>query len=65
VDGLTTAQLQGIYNGTYRDWNQLRGGASLPIRIVGRGQESGTREPFEQRVLHAAEPALTSLCNYQ
>ncbi|WP_028921470.1 PstS family phosphate ABC transporter substrate-binding protein [Pseudonocardia acaciae] len=60
VDGLSTAQLQGIYNGTYRDWSQLRGGPELPIRIVGRGQESGTRELFEQRVLHGAEPALTS-----
>ncbi|GAA5145573.1 substrate-binding domain-containing protein [Pseudonocardia eucalypti] len=60
VDGLTSAQLRGIYDGTYRDWSQLRGGAPLPIRIVGRGQESGTRELFEQRVLHAAEPGLTS-----
>lgn len=60
LDGLSTAQLQGIFNGTYRDWSQLRGGAPLPIRIVGRGQESGTRELFEQKVLRAAEPGLTS-----
>jgi len=60
VDGLSTAQLRGIYNGTYRDWSQLRGGPPLPIRIVGRGQESGTRELFEQKLLGAAEPGLTS-----
>jgi phosphate transport system substrate-binding protein len=60
VNGLTTAQLQGIYNGTYRDWNQLRGGASLPIRIVGRDHGSGGRELFEQSVLHTGEPGLTS-----
>jgi len=60
VDDLSTAQLRGIYDGTYRDWSQLRGGPPLPIRIVGRGQESGTRELFEQKVLGAAEPGLTS-----
>jgi phosphate transport system substrate-binding protein len=60
VDGLNTAQLRGIYDGTYRDWSQLRGGAPLPIRIIGRGQSSGTRALFEQRVLGTVEPGLTS-----
>lgn len=60
VDGLNTAQLRGIYDGTYRDWSQLRGGAPLPIRIIGRGQSSGTRALFEQRVLRTVEPGLTS-----
>ncbi|MDQ2709254.1 MAG: substrate-binding domain-containing protein [Actinomycetota bacterium] len=60
LDGLSTAQLQGIYDGTYRDWSQLRGGAPLPIRIVARGGESGSRELFEQKVLRTAEPGLTS-----
>lgn len=40
---------------------QLRPGPSLPIRIVGRGQESGSRRAFEQTVLGAtSEGALTS-----
>lgn len=60
VDGLSTTQLHDIYDGTYRDWSQLRGGAPLPIRIIGRGQSSGTRTLFEQRVLDTAEPGLTS-----
>lgn len=60
VDGLTRDQLRDIYQGRYSDWNELRPGPSLPIRIVGRGQESGSRRTFEQTVLGAAEGALTS-----
>ncbi|GAA3571814.1 substrate-binding domain-containing protein [Amycolatopsis ultiminotia] len=60
VDRLTTDQVRGIFSGRYRDWAQLRPGPSLPIRIVGRGQESGTRSTFEHKVLDAAEPALSS-----
>ncbi len=60
LDAITSEQLRGIYEGTYQDWSQLRGGASLPIRIVGRGQDSGTRELFEKRVLGATEGSLSS-----
>jgi ABC-type phosphate transport system substrate-binding protein len=61
IHALTTAELRGIYDGTYTDWNQLRGGTSLPIRIIGRGGESGSRELFESQLLGgAAEPELTS-----
>ncbi|GGP51930.1 PstS family phosphate ABC transporter substrate-binding protein [Saccharothrix coeruleofusca] len=60
LDTLTTAQLRDIYAGVYTDWSQLRGGAALPIRIVGRGGESGTRELFERRVLLAGESGLSS-----
>jgi ABC-type phosphate transport system substrate-binding protein len=60
LDTITVEQLRGIYAGAYRDWSQLRGGAPLPIRIVGRGGESGTRELFERRVLGAGESALSS-----
>jgi ABC-type phosphate transport system substrate-binding protein len=60
VDALTTKQLRGIYDGTYTDWRQLRGGAPLPIRIVGRGGESGTRELFERAVLGTGEGGLSS-----
>ncbi|MCW2878888.1 MAG: hypothetical protein JWQ95_2988 [Sphaerisporangium sp.] len=52
--GLTTVSLDDlrkIYNGTWTDWSQIRGGQSLRIRIVGRGQNSGTRQLFEKRVL--------------
>ncbi|WP_433263960.1 PstS family phosphate ABC transporter substrate-binding protein [Actinosynnema sp. CS-041913] len=60
LDTLTVEQLQGVYAGQYTDWSELRGGAPLPIRIVGRGSESGTRELFERRVLGTTEGALSS-----
>lgn len=60
LDALTVEQLKGVYSGRYTDWSQLRGGAPLPIRIVGRGSESGTRELFERRVLGTSEGALSS-----
>ncbi|MFD0203928.1 MULTISPECIES: PstS family phosphate ABC transporter substrate-binding protein [Saccharothrix] len=60
LDTISVAQLRAIYAGEYTDWSQLRGGAPLPIRIVGRGGESGTRELFERRVLGTSESALSS-----
>lgn len=60
LDSITVEQLRGIYAGVYTDWSQLRGGSPLPIRIVGRGGESGTRELFERRVLGTSESALSS-----
>jgi phosphate transport system substrate-binding protein len=61
IAGLTVEQVRDIYAGRYRDWAQLRPGPSLPIRIVGRGQESGSRRTFEQTVLGAtSEGDLTS-----
>ena len=61
VAGLTVEQVRGIYAGRYQDWAQLRPGPTLPIRIVGRGQESGSRRTFERTVLGAtSEGDLTS-----
>ncbi|MEV0682014.1 substrate-binding domain-containing protein [Actinosynnema sp. NPDC050436] len=60
LDALTLEQLRGVYSGKYTDWRELRGGDPLPIRIVGRGSESGTRELFERRVLGTSEGALSS-----
>ncbi|EHR52990.1 ABC-type phosphate transport system, periplasmic component [Saccharomonospora marina XMU15] len=60
VDSLTVEQIRGIHDGRYRDWKQLRDGPSLPIRIVGRGQESGSRQTFEATVLGTTEPGLSS-----
>ncbi|MEV4177364.1 substrate-binding domain-containing protein [Nonomuraea sp. NPDC049709] len=62
--GLTTLgveDLQKINSGAWTDWRQVRGeGPSLPIRIVGRGQDSGTRQLFEERVLGTGENVLSS-----
>jgi phosphate transport system substrate-binding protein len=59
VDHLSTDQALGIYSGRYTNWNQL-GGASLPIRIVGREGGSGTRRTLEQYLLHGSEGVLSS-----
>ncbi|MEV6827306.1 substrate-binding domain-containing protein [Amycolatopsis sp. NPDC051102] len=60
VDRLTTQQVKDIFSGRVRNWDQLRPGPSVPIGIVGRGQESGTRKTFERKVLGGAEDRLTS-----
>jgi len=60
VDRLTVGQVKDIFSGRVRNWDQLRPGPSVPIGIVGRGQESGTRKTFEQKVLGGAEDRLTS-----
>jgi phosphate transport system substrate-binding protein len=54
VTNLTTAQLQGIYSGTYTNWKQV-GGANLPIVVVSRPTTSGTRATFAQYVLGKTE----------
>jgi ABC-type phosphate transport system substrate-binding protein len=59
IDHLSTAQLDGIYSGRYTNWHQL-GGPSLPIRLVGRGESSGTRRAFERYVLNGSEGVLSS-----
>jgi phosphate transport system substrate-binding protein len=60
ISRLTAEQLAAIHSGRYTDWNQLRPGPSLPIRIIGRGQESGTRQIFEGKVLGETEGVLSS-----
>jgi ABC-type phosphate transport system substrate-binding protein len=59
VQNLSTEDLRKIFTGEYQDWSQL-GGPALPIRIVGRGSESGSRKIFEREVLGAPEEALSS-----
>lgn len=60
LDQLSGEQVRGIFSGKYTNWSQLREGPSIPIRVVGRGQESGTRKTFEEKVLGTAEPGLSS-----
>jgi len=50
VTTLTKQQLQGIYNGTYTNWNQV-GGADLDITLYGRQSSSGTYVYFQEEVL--------------
>lgn len=51
VSSLTKQQLDGIWTGTYTNWKQL-GGADLPIDIVSRTTDSGTRATFDSKILH-------------
>ncbi|HLI70466.1 MAG TPA: phosphate ABC transporter substrate-binding protein [Ktedonobacteraceae bacterium] len=46
ITNLTTAQIQGIYAGTYKNWDQV-GGPNLPIVVVSRPASSGTRATFQ------------------
>ena len=59
VHSITTDQLRGIYSGQYTNWQQL-GGSNLPIDIVSRGTESGTRSTFDQKALNGTEPQASS-----
>ena len=50
VNSLTTAQIKGIYNGNFTNWNHV-GGADMAIVVVGRDSASGTREFFTSSVM--------------
>lgn len=56
---LSTDQLRRIYQGTITNWKQL-GGANLPVSIVSRDPESGTRRTFDQKVLGRPEANFSS-----
>jgi ABC-type phosphate transport system substrate-binding protein len=45
VTSLTQAQLQGIYNGSISNWNQV-GGANAPIVVFSAQEGSGTQSTF-------------------
>ena len=51
--GLTLQQLRDIYSGRLDNWRQL-GGADLPIRLVSRESDSGTRATWQNLVMGAA-----------
>src|SRR5215469_10276939 len=53
VSSLTESQLDGIWTGRYKNWRQLVG-ANLPIDIVSRNTDSGTRATFDHKILRMA-----------
>jgi ABC-type phosphate transport system substrate-binding protein len=60
VQDLTPEQIRRIYAGRYRNWSEV-GGNDLPIALVGRYSNSGSRRALEERVLGGAtEPNVTS-----
>lgn len=59
VYSLTTRQLKGIWSGQYTNWRQL-GGTPLPIDIIARSADSGTRATFDSTILDGGEPPASS-----
>ncbi|MGN7136062.1 substrate-binding domain-containing protein [Streptomyces pseudogriseolus] len=58
--GLTTADVRRLYRGEIRNWKQL-GGPDLPVTLVSRDANSGTRQVFQRRVLGRGEIANSSV----
>ncbi|MFJ5848697.1 substrate-binding domain-containing protein [Streptomyces sp. NPDC092903] len=59
LKNLTGDDVRRIYRGDIHDWRQL-GGPDLPVLLVSRDANSGTREVFQRRVLGRNEPAQSS-----
>ncbi|MCG6134744.1 MAG: phosphate ABC transporter substrate-binding protein [Nostoc sp. LLA-1] len=47
---LTIEQLRGIFQGQITDWSEV-GGPKLPIKVINRSRDSGTRTFFQEAVL--------------
>lgn len=59
VHDLTADQLADIYQGRYRNWRSLDG-PDLPIKVVSRNSDSGSRRTFDSKVLGDSEGGATS-----
>ncbi|MFF5975241.1 substrate-binding domain-containing protein [Streptomyces sp. NPDC012769] len=59
LENLTLEQVRRLYSGDITNWRAL-GGPDLPVRLVSRDANSGTREVFQRRVLGRNEPAHSS-----
>jgi phosphate transport system substrate-binding protein len=64
TQGLTQAQLKGIFQGKITNWSEL-GGPNTPIRVLNRPAISGTHQVFQQLVLDGqpfgTSPNITTL----
>ena len=62
--GLTSAQVQDIFNGNAQDWSKV-GGPAGPIKVINRPEVSGTHQTFKEQVLGGGEfgttPNITTL----
>ncbi|MFF0751413.1 substrate-binding domain-containing protein [Streptomyces sp. NPDC004267] len=59
LENLRLADIRRLYRGDITNWKTL-GGPDLPVRLVSRDANSGTREVFQRRVLGRNEPANSS-----
>lgn len=57
---LSTADVRRLYLGEITNWREL-GGPDLPVHLVSRDANSGTRQVFQQRVLGRGEIAHSSV----
>jgi len=51
---LSLDQLKGIYQGKITNWSQL-GGGNIPIKVINRATQSGTRDLFQNVVLQGEQ----------
>ena len=55
VNGLTKAQIRGIYMGRFTNWSQV-GGPNAPIVMIQRESNSGTQDSFKELVMGKDNP---------
>ncbi|WAP58428.1 substrate-binding domain-containing protein [Streptomyces sp. S465] len=60
MTNLSLTDLRRVYAGEITNWKQLPGGPDLPVRLVSRDANSGTRKVFEKRLLNRNELSRTS-----
>ncbi len=60
VTKLTISQLEGLFNGTYTNWQQV-GGSNTPVTLYGRDYNSGTWSSFKDLVLTHGENYTQSM----
>jgi phosphate transport system substrate-binding protein len=60
IEGLTTEQLAGLYNGTILDWSEV-GGQAGEVLLVSREDGSGSRILFESEVMQGEPVSLTAV----
>jgi len=49
ITTMTMSQVEGLFNGTYTNWNQV-GGSDMPVTLYGREDTSGTYSSFHDMV---------------
>jgi phosphate transport system substrate-binding protein len=59
VRNLSADEIRRLYRGEINNWKQLNG-PDMPVLLVSRDANSGTREVFQRRVLRRNEPANSS-----
>ncbi|CAM5715395.1 substrate-binding domain-containing protein [Streptomyces hirsutus] len=60
VKNLSTADVRRLYRGEITNWSEL-GGSDVPVRLVSRDANSGTRQVLQRQVLGRGETANSSV----